>query len=78
MSRRIVLSSLLFTALAASAIERKTVIMPESEVKPGMHGVAYTVSEGTKPESMDVEIPGHPGSMAGPSRTSSWRGCTVP
>ncbi len=40
--------------------------MPESQVKPGMHGVAYTVFEGTKPEAMDVEILGTLGSMAGP------------
>ena len=40
--------------------------MPESQVKAGMHGVAYTVFEGTKPEPMDVEILGILGSMAGP------------
>jgi hypothetical protein len=66
MLRRIVLSSLLLTALAASAVERKVQIMPESQVKPGMHGIAYTVFEGTKPEPMDVEILGTLGSMAGP------------
>ena len=66
MLRRIVLSSLLFAALAASAVERKVQIMPESQVKPGMHGIAYTVFEGTKPEPMDVEILGTLGSMAGP------------
>ena len=32
--------------------------MPLSEVKAGMKGVAYTVFEGVKPESMDVEILG--------------------
>jgi len=31
-----------------------------------MHGVAYTVFEGTQPEPMDVEILGTLGSMAGP------------
>jgi hypothetical protein len=66
MLRRIVLSSLVFAALAVSAVERKVAIMPESQVKPGMHGVAYTVFEGTKPEAMDVEILGTLGSMAGP------------
>ena len=66
MLRRIVSSSLLLTALAATAVEHKVQIMPESQVKPGMHGVAYTVFEGTKPEAMDVEILGILGSMAGP------------
>ncbi len=66
MFRRIVLSSLLFAALAVCAVEHKVQIMPESQVKPGMHGVAYTVFEGTKPEPMDVEILGTLGSMAGP------------
>ena len=48
MSRRTVLFSLLLIfALAVSAVERKTPIMPESKVKAGMHGVAYTVFEGT-------------------------------
>ncbi len=40
--------------------------MPEDQVKAGMHGVAYTVFEGTKPEAMDVEILGVLHDMAGP------------
>lgn len=40
--------------------------MPEEQVKPGMHGVAYTVFEGTKPEPLDVEILGVLRDMAGP------------
>src|SRR5215470_9435454 len=67
---RNVVSSLLTCLLAASAsavlVATKTQIMPESQVKPGMHGVAYTVFEGTKPEPIDVEILGTLGSMAGP------------
>jgi hypothetical protein len=35
-----------------------TPIMPLSEVHAGMHGKAYTVFEGVKPEPMDVEILG--------------------
>jgi hypothetical protein len=67
MFRSIVLFCLLLIfSLAASAVERKTPIMPESEVKAGMHGVAYTVFEGTTPEPMEVEILGILGSMAGP------------
>src|SRR5258706_7751008 len=33
-------------------------IMTVDQLKPGMRGVAYTVFEGAKPESMDVEILG--------------------
>ena len=40
--------------------------MPEDQIKPGMHGVAYTVFEGTKPEPLDVEILGVLRDMAGP------------
>src|SRR4051812_16987131 len=35
-----------------------TKIMPLEQIKTGMRGVAYTVFEGTKPESMEVEILG--------------------
>src|SRR5208337_4712674 len=55
------------TSLAAFAAEKpKIQIMPEDQVKAGMHGVAYTVFEGTKPESMEVEILGILHNMAGP------------
>ena len=40
--------------------------MPEDQVKAGMHGVAYTVFEGVKPEPIDVEILGILRNMAGP------------
>ena len=40
--------------------------MPEDQVKAGMHGIAYTVFEGTKPEAVDVEILGILRDMAGP------------
>ena len=32
--------------------------IPVSQIHAGMHGVAYTVFQGTKPESMDVEVLG--------------------
>ena len=41
-------------------------VMPEYQVKAGMHGVAYTVFEGVKPEPIDVEILGVLPNMAGP------------
>src|SRR5436305_699393 len=41
-------------------------IMPVNELHRGMRGVAYTVFEGTKPESMDVEILGILPNLNGP------------
>jgi hypothetical protein len=40
--------------------------MPLSQVQIGMHGVAYTVFQGVKPEPMDVEILGILRNMTGP------------
>src|SRR3954466_12388019 len=41
-------------------------IMPLSEIKTGMKGVAYTVFEGTKPEPMDLTVLGVLRNMTGP------------
>jgi hypothetical protein len=41
-------------------------IFPLSEVHRGLHGVAYTVFEGTQPEAMDVEILGVLRNVLGP------------
>jgi SpoIVB peptidase S55 len=58
---------LCLTSLAGFAAEKpKIQIMPENQVKAGMHGVAYTVFEGVAPEPMDVEILGVLPNMAGP------------
>src|SRR5579872_6093668 len=35
-----------------------TTTIPINQIHAGMHGVAYTVFEGTKPEAMDVEVLG--------------------
>src|SRR5512147_1479736 len=55
----------LMTATAAVCVEApavtanaKTPILPLSEVKAGMKGIAYTVFEGVAPEPMDVEVLG--------------------
>src|SRR3954465_4370869 len=53
-------------SLTAFCVQPKVVIMPEDQVKPGMHGVAYTVFEGVTPEALDVEILGVLKDMAGP------------
>ncbi|MGB7554099.1 MAG: SpoIVB peptidase S55 domain-containing protein [Candidatus Korobacteraceae bacterium] len=55
------------SSLAGFAAEQpKVQIMPEDQVKAGMHGVAYTVFEGVTPEAMDVEILGVLRNMGGP------------
>src|SRR5947207_10683583 len=49
----VLLSSLIF------AQDSKPVdTFPLNKIEAGMHGVAYTVFQGTKPESMDVEVLG--------------------
>jgi len=54
-------------SLAGFAAEKpKVQVMPEDQVKAGMHGVAYIVFEGVTPEPMDVEILGVLRNMAGP------------
>jgi len=40
--------------------------MPLSQVQIGMHGVAYTVFQGVKPEPMEVEVLGILRNMTGP------------
>src|SRR5258708_40138719 len=44
----------------------KTEIMPLSEVKQGMKGIAWTVFQGTEPEPVPVEIIGISKNMWGP------------
>lgn len=43
-------------------------IFPLSQVHRGLHGVAYTVFEGTQPEAMDVEILGVLNNALGPGK----------
>src|ERR1700724_2873789 len=43
-------------------------IFPLAEVHRGLHGVAYTVFEGTQPEAMDVEILGVLKNVLGPDQ----------
>jgi len=40
--------------------------IPVDDIHPGMHGVAYTVFQGVKPESMDVEVLGVLRNVNGP------------
>ncbi|HET7205567.1 MAG TPA: SpoIVB peptidase S55 domain-containing protein [Terriglobales bacterium] len=52
------------SVLATETAQVKTISI--DEIHAGMHGVAYTVFEGTKPESMDVEVLGVLRDMNGP------------
>jgi hypothetical protein len=52
------------TALAQTV--QNPQIIPVSQIHPGMRGVAYTVFEGVKPESMDVEVLGVLHNVNGP------------
>ena len=62
------LAFIFILAIPATAIEPKlsVPIMPLEEVKAGMHGTAYTVFEGNKPEPMQVEVLGILRNMTGP------------
>jgi len=56
------LSALLSLTLLPPVVQAQTgkavETIPVSEIHAGMHGVAYTVFQGTKPESMGVEVLG--------------------
>jgi hypothetical protein len=55
----VVLSLLLLTVTAfGSDLSLKTKILPLNQIHAGMHGVAYTVFQGTTPEPMEVEVLG--------------------
>ncbi|HXY51518.1 MAG TPA: SpoIVB peptidase S55 [Terriglobales bacterium] len=61
----------LFTLVAATAetpgnFTPSSPIITVDQLRPGMHGVAYTVFEGVKPEPMDVEVLGVLRNMNGP------------
>src|SRR5438128_3711668 len=68
--RRVVLGCVLcffVSSLAANAENSKPVpTIAVSQIHAGMHGVAYTVFQGTKPESMDVEVLGVLRNVNGP------------
>ena len=60
--RRALFSSVIALLLSLTSIQAQTAkpveTIPVSEIHAGMHGVAYTVFQGTKPESMGVEVLG--------------------
>src|SRR6202050_3778071 len=60
----------LFTSLIALAQKSDSAqnppIIPVSQIHAGMHGVAYSVFEGVKPEAMEVEVLGVLHNVNGP------------
>src|SRR5213079_2684904 len=53
-----VVYSLLLSFATFAQTSKSVETIPVSQIHAGMHGVAYTVFEGTKPESMEVEVLG--------------------
>ncbi|MGE0405692.1 MAG: SpoIVB peptidase S55 domain-containing protein [Candidatus Korobacteraceae bacterium] len=71
LSRLIVVAVLVFSsstvfAQSTSAAPAPPAILSVDQIQPGMRGVAYTVFEGVKPETMEVEILGVMPNAAGP------------
>jgi hypothetical protein len=54
----VVLCSSLFSAAATAETRKPVQTIPLTQIHAGMRGVAYTVFQGVKPESMDVEVLG--------------------
>src|SRR5579864_2150186 len=68
--RRIFLALFAFALLLSAMLTAQSApsqpTIPVSQIHAGMRGVAYTVFEGIKPESMDVEVLGVMRNMNGP------------
>jgi hypothetical protein len=61
--KRVVLSSIILSGLLLSSVisaqtSKPVETIPLDKIHAGMRGVAYTVFQGTKPESMEVEVLG--------------------
>src|SRR5262249_9131325 len=51
-------SLLFFNGISNGQTTKAVDTIPVTQIHAGMHGVAYTVFQGTKPEAMDVEVLG--------------------
>jgi hypothetical protein len=60
------LSAALLAQVSSAEKPQTPQTIPVSQIHTGMHGVAYTVFEGVKPETMDVEVLGVLHNMNGP------------
>ena len=50
--------SVVLSSLSFAQDNKPVATFPLEKITPGMHGVAYTVFQGTQPEAMDVEVLG--------------------
>jgi hypothetical protein len=65
--KRLFVPVLTIASICSFAAEKTSVpIMPLSQIQIGMHGTAYTVFQGVKPEPMEVEVLGILRNMTGP------------
>ena len=55
-----------FAQIAPAPVDESAKTIAVSQIRPGMRGVAYTVFQGVKPESMDVEVLGVLHNVNGP------------
>jgi hypothetical protein len=62
----LLLSSLIYAQTAFAQGTKPVDTLPVDQIHAGMHGVAFTVFQGTKPESMDVEVLGILHNVNGP------------
>jgi len=61
MGRDLLAAGVLYSLLSITAVAQPSKpvdTIPVNQIHAGMHGVAYTVFQGTKPEAMDVEVLG--------------------
>jgi len=54
------------TILTAQTVQTSQPTIPVDQIRTGMHGVAYTVFQGVKPEPMDLEVLGVLRNVNGP------------
>src|SRR5581483_6595512 len=54
----VLLTFLSFSPAGYAQSQKSIETIPVSQIHEGMHGVAYTVFQGTRPEPMDVEVLG--------------------
>jgi len=54
----VVVYAVLLSSLTFAQDNKAVDTFPLNKIQAGMHGVAYTVFQGTKPEAMDVEVLG--------------------
>ena len=60
------MATMMCAVVFANAAQEQATIFPVKDIRPGMKGVAYSVFEGTEPETVPVEVVGVLKNMWGP------------